>query len=391
MSADTIDKRPCYTKPREFHPATNALPWLHFDAIERGEVRAILSSAENSAITQPDSKWVWRCLKKLDLIVVGEQLPKEFVDLADYVIPEASYLERYHLYQANYLGTDGREHAVLYMRSAAIPPQGESKPLSWFLIEVAKRVGLGKFFENLDLDYGWWDRMLRRAGLYPRVTARKLVEEGPYLESYDMEYNLLFRPIKTPSGRFEIYSNELAEECYYNPKSRWYRNPHVHPIPRHIPIAQPRSRDEFYLVCGKAVWHQKSATQHNRYLMEDAIEGGCPYMAVYMNRRRAHELGIRDGDAVELECVGPRKEDDPCVYNEEAVGWRELGRVRLTEALHPSTVWVYFASAHKSRLMLRKARSGVAVNWLIPYSVSPYAGGCGKNYSIVRVRRVEEK
>jgi len=391
MSIKSIDKAPCYKKPREFHPATVALPWLHFSAIEQGKVRAVLSSAENAAITQSNSKWVKECIKKLELVIVGEQLPKEFVDLADYVIPEASYLERYHLYQRSTVGTDDKEHAILFMRSAVVPPQGESKPLSWFLVEVAKKVALGEYFETLDLDYEWWDRMLKKAGLYPKLTVKKLVEDGPYVEDYPIEYNILFKPITTRSGRFEIYSNELAEECYYNPQSRWQGNQHVYPLPTYIPIAEPKGEDEFYLICGKANWHQKSATQNNRYLMEDAIEGSCSYTSIYINADRARKLGIADGDSVEVECIGPTNRDDPCVYNETAIGVRERGRVKVTEGLHPSAAWVYFASGHRSKLALDKAGEGITLNWLIPTSVSPYAAGVGKNYSIVRIHKINER
>lgn len=391
MSSKSIDKEPCYTEPREFHPATQALPWLHFNAIEQGKVRAVLSSAENATITQTNSKWVEQCLKKLDLIVVGEQLPKRLVDLADYVIPEASYLERYHLYQHNTVGADDIERAILYMRSAVIPPQGESNPLTWFLVEVAKKLGLGEYFEKLDLSYAWWDRMLKNAGLYPKVTAKKLVDDGPYVEEYPISYNLLFRPIATRSGRFEIYSNELAEECYYNPESRWHLNLHVYPLPTYVHIAEPKDDDEFYLISGKATWHQKSATQNNRYLMEDAIEGDCPFTAIYINRDRAKKLGIKDGDLVEVECVGPTKRDDPCVYNEAAIGVRGRGRVKVTEALHPEAAWVYFATGHKSKSMLPKAGQGLTMNWFVPSSVSPYAAGLGKNYCIVRIHKTDER
>ncbi|GAH48404.1 unnamed protein product, partial [marine sediment metagenome] len=285
-------------------------------------------------------------------IIVGEQVPKEFTDLADYVIPEASYLERYHMYYSSYLGPDNKEHLVVYMRSAAISPQGESKPLSWFLTQVAKKIGLGEYFETLDLDYGWWDGMLNKAGIYPKVTARKLVEDGPYVEDYPITYNLLFKPITTRSGRFEIYSNELAEECYYHPKSRWLGNPHVYPLPIYAQIAEPKGNDEFYLISGKATWHQKSATQHNRYLMEDGIEGDCTYTALYINADRAHNLGIMNGDLVEVECVGPTKKDDPCVYNEAAIGNKERARVKVTQGLHPKAAWIYFAGGHKSKSML---------------------------------------
>jgi len=391
MSIKTIDKEPCYTEPREFHPGTQSLPWLHFDAIEQGKVRAVLSSAENAAVTQPDSKWVESCLKKLDLIIVGDQVPKEFVDLADYVLPEASYLERYHLYCSAVTGNDDNEYNVLFMRSAAIPPQGDSRPLSWFLAEVAKKLGLNEYFEKLDLEHDWWDRMLKKAGLYPKVTARKLIEEGPYVEGHPIDYNPLFKPITTRSGRFEIYSNELAEECYYNQKSRWQSNQHVYPLPTSIPIAEPKGEDEFYLITGKATWHQKSATQHNRYLMEDALEGDCNFTSLYMNAKRAKKLGIEDGDLVEVECVGPTKKDDPCVHEEAAVGVKQKSRVKVTEALHPEAAWIYFAGGHKAKLMLSKAREGITHNWLLPVSVSPYSAATAKSYSIVKIRKIEER
>lgn len=383
-----IDKNICYTKNREYHPDTCSLPWLHFQAIEKGKVKAVLSSAENSAITQTNTKWVRECLKKLDLIVVGDQFGKEFIDLADYVIPEASFLERFNLYQHNYLTVNDKEASLIFMRSAVIPPQGNSKPLSWFLIEVAKKIGKGKYFEKLDLDYQWWDRMLKNAGIYPKVTAKKLVNKGPYVEEHSIKYDLLFKPITTRSGRFEIFSNELAEECYYNFQSKWHNNLHVYPLPIHLSIVEPREDNEFFLICGKASWHQKSATQHNPYLMEDALEGGCPYMPLYLNKSRAEKLGIADGDLVEVECVGPTKKEDKCVINQKAIGIKARVKVKLTEALHPEAAWIYFASGRKSNQMASKTKEGIAMNWFIPSSVTPYSAGLGKNYSIIKINKL---
>jgi anaerobic selenocysteine-containing dehydrogenase len=199
----------------------------------------------------------------------------------------------------------------------------------------------------------------------------------------------LFAPISTLSGRFEIYSNQLAEECYYNPESRWQSNQHVYPLPTYIPIAEPKGNDEFYLLCGKAAWHQKSATQQNRYLMEYAIEGECAYTAIHINADRARKLGIQDGDLVEVECIGPTKADDPCVLNDAVIGTKEVARAKVTEGLHPKAVWVYFAGSHRSNSMLPKAREGITHNWFVPTSVTPYAAGLGKNYSIVKVRKID--
>jgi len=122
--------------------------------------------------------------------------------------------------------------------------------------------------------------------------------------------------------------------------------------------------------------------------MEDAIEGDCSYTAVYINTDRAKKLGIEDSDLVEVECIGPTKKDDPCVYDEAVIGVKERARAKVTQGLHPQAAWVYFAAGHRSNSMLPKARRGITYNWFVPASVSPYAGGMGKNYSIVRIRKV---
>ena len=79
---------------------------------------------------------------------------------------------------------------------------------------------------------------------------------------------------------------------------------------------------------------------------------------------------------------------DPCVYNDAVLGNKERGRVIVTEALHPKAAWIYFAGSHKTRSTLSKAKIGVKANWLTPSSVSPYSAGTGKNYSIVKIRRL---
>lgn len=58
MSIEVLDKVPCYKEPRDFHPSTVALPWDHFTAMKEGKIKALYSTAENSAITQVDTNLV---------------------------------------------------------------------------------------------------------------------------------------------------------------------------------------------------------------------------------------------------------------------------------------------------------------------------------------------
>ena len=58
-------------------------------------IKALIVYGVNLLHTIPMPERTLEALKKLDLVVVIDVLPQEHVAWADYVLPEASYLERY--------------------------------------------------------------------------------------------------------------------------------------------------------------------------------------------------------------------------------------------------------------------------------------------------------
>jgi hypothetical protein len=79
--------------------------------------------------------------------------------------------------------------------------------------------------------------------------------------------------------------------------------------------------------------------------------------------------------------------DDDILLDDRAVG----RGISPRWALHPEAAWVYFAGGHKAKLILSKARKGITHNWLLPASVTPYSAATCKNYSIVKIHKIEEK
>lgn len=385
-----IDEDPAYQNPRRFHQGVQSLPWFQVDALESGRIGVLISTAENPAYYLTNIRRVTSAFKKLDLFIVGDQVPKDAMDWADYVIPECSYVERSMLY-AGTLPTVDSEMSIVFARAKALEPLGESQPVTWFVNEVAKKAApelYKKYFsfcEEKDWEHTWANRRLRSSGLPP--VSKELCDKGPLVLERKLNYDVLTRPIKTRSGRFELYSNELAEECYFNSKSVWKGMNHVNPIPHHVDIDEPRAKNEFYLSNGKPAWHQRNATQNNRILMEDAIEGGMPFEPIYINAAKAAELGIKDGDWVAVESVGPTKKYDPLVYTEVPKGTKDIVRARVTETIHPKTTFTHFGAGHRAKSMIAKAREGLPHGHFLPDTISPYAGGIGKNYAIVRVRK----
>ncbi len=61
-------------------------------------VRAAYTVSSNPMITMPNTKLIHQALKSLDLYVVNDLFMTPSAELADYVLPAASWLERPRLY-----------------------------------------------------------------------------------------------------------------------------------------------------------------------------------------------------------------------------------------------------------------------------------------------------
>lgn len=72
-----------------------------------------------------DTALIHDCLEKLELIVVGEQLPKAFVALVDYMVAASTYIERGHRYTFTPVTEGGKEHAMALMRGPVTESPGK--------------------------------------------------------------------------------------------------------------------------------------------------------------------------------------------------------------------------------------------------------------------------
>ena len=57
-------------------------------------VKALITQASNPMVTQPNTKLVYQALKNLEIYVVHDYWMTPSAQLADYVLPAATWLER---------------------------------------------------------------------------------------------------------------------------------------------------------------------------------------------------------------------------------------------------------------------------------------------------------
>jgi molybdopterin-containing oxidoreductase family molybdopterin binding subunit len=150
---------------------------------------------------------------RLDLIVAVDQFMTDTAETADIVLPACSIFEK----------TDLVAGMFLQLQRRAVVPEGESKADFDIFAGLAARMDLGRYFDRPADDYlremCATDHPLLRGMTFDRLQREDAVFLNRPREPYVAFKELKF---KTPSGRIEIYKEELVQHGAELP---YYREP----------------------------------------------------------------------------------------------------------------------------------------------------------------------
>lgn len=111
-----------------------------FEAIERGEIKALWVMATNPAISLPDAARVRAALEKCPLVIVSEcAAHTDLLPYADIVLPASGWSEKD--------GTVTNSERRISRQRGMLPPPGEARHDWWIICEVAKRLGFAVAFD----------------------------------------------------------------------------------------------------------------------------------------------------------------------------------------------------------------------------------------------------
>jgi assimilatory nitrate reductase catalytic subunit len=112
-----------------------------FEAIARGEIKALWVIGTNPAVSLPDADAARAALKKLELFVVSENVrSNDTVNAGAHVLlPAQAWGEK--------SGTVTNSERRISRQRAFLTPPGETRPDWWIVSEVAKRLGFGAAFD----------------------------------------------------------------------------------------------------------------------------------------------------------------------------------------------------------------------------------------------------
>ncbi len=241
-----------------------------------------------------------RAWAKPETVIVNEIFWNALARHADLVLPATTAMER-----NDFMATSLTGHAVAMKQ--AVEPVGEARNDHDIFAGIAARLGIAEAFTEGRDEQAWlnhlWDISRQRGGKagfeipeFERFWEQEVLElpGGPVERVFgeDFRADPETHPLKTPSGRIEIYSETIAgfgyDDCPGHPvwiaPDEWLGAEAAARYPLHLLSNQPRKR-------------LHSQLDHGAASRQAKVQGREPCR---INPDDATRRGIRDGDIVRL-------------------------------------------------------------------------------------------
>lgn len=243
-------------------------------------VRGMITLSSNPMVTVPNTKLVYKALRALDLYVVVDFFMTPSAQLADYVLPATTYLERPWLW--TYSGVVGSERAM--------PKTIEGEYDRRDDYDIWR--GLG-FQLGQEEDWPWetleelYDDRLGPSGM----SFQEFMAKGGFMSS-PKEYQAYERVgFPTSTGKIELFS-EALKDLGYDPLPRFRE-------PAESPFSRPDLAGEYPLILTTGGRHLPF--YHSEHRQVESMRRMHPDPIVQIHPETADSLGIEDGDWVWIE------------------------------------------------------------------------------------------
>ena len=244
-------------------------------AAAEGALGVALFFGSNPLADYPQAAMTVEDVANIGFKVVVDGFMTETAKTADYVLPEVSYLERRGI-----VGTATAPMTVATLRNPAIEQvHPETKPTYQIIVDLAEACGLGEYFtftldqlnETYCAAYGVSYDALKSDGLAP-------------IPGCELEFGSV-PMFATKSGKIEFSCEAYAVG-------------EMKAVPTWIEPAATPADGSLRLITGDQVFQNKTYTRASDKLTQIAKDFEAD--RVWIASSRAAELGIADGDTVEL-------------------------------------------------------------------------------------------
>ncbi len=243
-------------------------------AARDGKVKAMWIVGENVAMSDPDSHHVVEALNQLDFLVVSELFMTETAQLADVVLPVASFAEK----DGTFTNTERRVQRV----RKAIEPLGECRTDWEIVCEVARRMVSSPTFQvegNLKPETWTYE------------TAEQIMNE---IASLTPQYaGITYARLDAKGLQWPVPTKEHPGTPILHTQQFTRGKGLFSPVEHQEPAENPDEAFPFVLTTGRILQHYHTGAMTRRV---PGLEQLAPEERVELNPDDAAKLGVKDGD-----------------------------------------------------------------------------------------------
>lgn len=246
------------------------------------QIKAVMVHGSNPVLTQENPLGlVTKALKGVEFLVVADYFMTPTAELADIVLPAATFLEKDDVNLRPVLN-----RGLLSVARKAVEPLGEARDDREIFIELLKRMGLDYGFGSVRELLDW---ILEPAGMtFGDLSERGWAEKTPRYRKYELG---VLRPdgkpgFNTSSGKIEIYSESMIR-MGLNALPGYKEPPDS-------PVSSPELNREYPLVLTTGA--RRPAFFHTQYHQIPWLREITPEPELEIHPDTAAGLGISDGD-----------------------------------------------------------------------------------------------
>lgn len=336
------------------------------------EIRYVHWAGGNPFHHHQDLRRLARAWAVPETIVVQEPWWTPTARRADIVLPATTTLER------NDIGASSRDRWLIAMKQA-IPPVGQARSDFDILTDLSDRMGVASEFTEDRDEAGWlrflWDVGRERMGydgialpefdvFWERGAVQMPIGDPSYVYLGDFRRDPENVPLRTPSGKIELFSETVAsygyEECPGHPvwlEPKEWLGASTPEAPLHLVSSHPK-------------WRLHSQMDNAPLAKAAKIAGREPIM---IHPEDASARGIAAGDVVEVR--SPRG--------------RMLAGANVTDRVRPGVVVVYEGAWVDEDPELGLDRHGNPNMLIEDRGTSRLGQGCAAQTCLVGLRRYE--
>ncbi len=304
-------------------------------------IAGLIVNGCNPVLSIPDRPRVEKALKSLKLVVVIDVQGTETSEMADYVLPESTYLERF-----DPVAVSQRLIPEVALRQPVFGSLYDTWPSHEIIFRLAERLDLGGYFPS-------FEAVLREQLRAIGTTPDRLEKTGVWRRSETVTYGR--RKFSTPSGKIELYLER-------------FKNAGVDPLPSYHAPSGGNNGVSLRLLHGREAVHTGSATQNIGWLSNLGQEN-----EIWINAEVAAKSFIDTGDLVSV----------------SSKTGQVTARARATRGIHPDAVFLVHGFGHNTPMQRHSYRHGVNDNDLINPPIEAITGApvlCGTMVTLEKVR-----